>query len=102
MIYINENTRKDNADFPLHYENKNLTTTITHMSSNKDSSIVLALSKWKQNAARVIDLHKGKCIGNWPTAKTKIQFGTVGAFSGQSDMFAVGSSNGFINIFNFG
>ena len=52
------------------------------MSLNRDSSIVLALSKWKQNAARVIDLHKGKCIGNWPTSKTKIQFGNVGAFSG--------------------
>ena len=43
------------------------------MSLNKDSSIILALSKWKQNSARVIDLNKGKCIGNWPTSKTKIQ-----------------------------
>jgi hypothetical protein len=32
----------------------------------------------------------------------KTGYNSAGAFSGQSDMFAVGSSNGFINIFNFG
>lgn len=60
------------------------------------------MSKWKQNTARIIDIHKGKCIGNWPTTKTNIQFGNIGAFSQQNNMFAIGSSNGFINIFNFG
>jgi len=61
----------------------------------------LALSKWKQNSARIIDINRGRCIGNWPTTKTNIQFGNVGAFCGDNDMFSVGSSNGFINIFNF-
>jgi hypothetical protein len=78
-----------------------LTTTITHFSCNKDQTISLALSKWKQNSARIIDINRGRCIGNWPTTKTNIQFGNVGAFCGDNDMFSVGSSNGFINIFNF-
>lgn len=79
----------------------NLTTTITHLSANRDQSIVCALSKWKNNAARVIELNGGKCIGNWPTPKTNVQFGNVSAFCGDSDMYSVGSSNGYVNIFNF-
>lgn len=71
------------------------------MSINRDKNLVCGLSKWKQNASRVVELNSGKCIGNWPNTKTKIQFGNVGAFSGDNDMFGVGSSNGFINIFSF-
>lgn len=101
MIYIYENLKSNPDQFPLHKEVTNLTTTITHLSVNRDQGLVCALSKWKQNASRVVELNSGRCIGGWPTAKTKIQFGNVGAFCGDSDMFAVGSSNGFINIFNF-
>ncbi len=71
------------------------------MSVNPEQNLVCALSKWKNNAARVIELNTGRCIGNWPTTNTKIQFGNVGGFSGNGDMFGVGSSNGFVNIFNF-
>jgi WD40 repeat protein len=101
MIYIYENLKSNPDHFPLHKEVTNLTTTITHLSVNRDQGLVCALSKWKQNASRVVELNSGRCIGGWPTTKTKIQFGNVGAFCGDSDMFAVGSSNGFINIFNF-
>ena len=64
--------------------------------------MILALSKWKSNSARVIDIHKGKCIGNWPTTKTNIQFANVAKWADNSNMFAIGSSNGFVNLFNFG
>ncbi len=101
MIYVYENSKSNTEHYTLHKEVTNLTTTITHLSSNRDQSIVCALSKWKPNAARVIELNTGRCIGNWPTPKTKVQFGNVGAFCGDNDMFAVGSSNGFVNIFNF-
>lgn len=101
MIYIYENSKSNPDRFTLHKEITNLTTTVTHLSTNRDQSLVCALSKWKNNAARVIEVNAGKCVGNWPTQKTKVQFGTVSGFSGDSDMFAVGSSNGFVNIFNF-
>lgn len=61
-----------------------------------------ALSKWKHNAARVIELATGKCVGNWPTTKTKVQFGNVSGFSGSGSLFAVGSSNGYVNVFGMG
>jgi len=60
----------------------------------------LALSKWKPNAGRVIDTTNNNCIGEWPSVKTNIQFGTVGGWS-EDDWFSVGSSNGYINVFNF-
>jgi len=60
------------------------------------------LSKWKNNAARVIEINTGRCVGNWPTTKTKVQFGNVGGFSTHGDLFAVGSSNGYVNVFNVG
>jgi len=41
-------------------------------------------------------------VGNWPTTKTKVQFGNVGGFSTHGDLFAVGSSNGYVNVFNVG
>lgn len=72
------------------------------MSSNKESGLVCALSKWKSNAARVIELTTGRCVGNWPTTKTKVQFGNVGGFSATGNLFAVGSSNGYINVFGMG
>ena len=100
MIYINESIKTE-GPYPVHHQNENLTTTISGLCLNKDQSMILALSKWKKNAGRIVDLNKGKCMGSWPSNKTKIQFGNVGAFSRQSDMFAVGSSNGFINIFDF-
>lgn len=68
---------------------------------NKSQNLVLSLSKWKQNAARVIDIHTGRCLGDWPNQNTKVQFGSVGAFSQINDMFAVGSTNGFVNVFGF-
>ena len=62
-------------------ENSNLVTHITHLNCNKNRDKVLALSKWKANAARVIDGVSGKAIGDWPAAKTKIGFPTKGAFA---------------------
>lgn len=56
------------------------------------------MSKWKANAARVIDTSKGQCVGNWPTNKTKLSFPTLGAFN-EGNLFAVGSTNGYITTF---
>ena len=77
-----------------------MVTHITGMNSSKNSKsdLLLAVSKWKANAARVIELGKGKSVGDWPSMKTKISFPTVGAFS-ESNLMAVGSTNGFINTF---
>lgn len=72
------------------------------MSANKETGLICALSKWKNNAARIIEINTGKCIGNWPTTKTKIQFGNIGGFSSKGDLFGVGSSNGYINVFSVG
>jgi hypothetical protein len=62
---------------------------------------MVGMSKWKPNAARLIDIHKGKCVGNWPTMKTKIGFGTVAGFSERNEL-GVGSSNGYVTIFKIG
>lgn len=56
-------------------------TTITQLKTNKNGSLVLALSKWKPNAGRVIDTKNNNCIGEWPGVKTNFQFGTVGGWS---------------------
>lgn len=56
-------------------------TTITQLKSNKNGCLVLALSKWKPNAGRVIDTKNNNCIGEWPGVKTNFQFGTVGGWS---------------------
>jgi hypothetical protein len=74
---------------------------VTSLHANKSKNLVLALSKWKPNAARIIDMHTGRCLGNWPNVKTNVQFAGTGAFSGMGDMFAVGSTNGYVNIFDF-
>lgn len=77
-----------------------MVTTITDIKSNINGTLALALSKWKPNSGRVISLKNNKCIGEWPNQKTNIQFGNVGSF-GDNNWFSVGSSNGYINVFNF-
>ena len=55
-------------------------------------------SKWKRNAVRLIDVHKGKVIAGWPTVNTKIGMPTVAGFS-SGNQLCVGNTNGYLNFF---
>ena len=79
-------------------EVSNLITHITDLDIDK-SNLILAMSKWKANAARVIDATKAKCVGNWPTNKTKLSFPMSCKINGNSSLMAIGSTNGYINAF---
>ena len=74
---------------------------VTHITtlalSNKN--MLLAASKWKTNSARIINATQGKVVGDWPTVKTKINFPSCANFNGNSDFMAIGSTNGFVNVF---
>jgi WD40 repeat protein len=81
-------------------ENNNLVTHITQLKANKTGEYTLALSKWKNNAIRVIDSMTGKAIGEWPGVKTKVGLPMQAAFN-EANYFGVGSSHGHISIYGF-
>jgi hypothetical protein len=74
-------------------------TYVTELQANRDGSLLVALSKWKGNAARVIETHAGKCIQGWPTVNTKLGMATSASFSDRNEL-AIGSSNGFISLYS--
>ena len=75
-------------------------THITYLSTNKQGNKLLGLSKWKSNGARVIDSVTAKAIGEWPSPKTKMGFPTKAEFA-EDDKFGVGSSQGYINVYEW-
>lgn len=88
------------TDFANPLENNNLVTDITHLNSNKDGTLTLALSKWKSNAVRIIDSLTGRALGDWPSVKTKIGLPMRGAFN-EGNYFGVGNSHGYLSIYGF-
>ena len=60
--------------------------------------MIIALSKWKQNAMRVLDGGTGRSVGEWPGPRTKVGFPMEAAFN-KWDNLGVGSSNGYVSIF---
>ena len=81
-------------------ENSNLVTHITSLSANNSMNHIVALSKWKSNAARVLDSTTMKATGDWPSPKTKIGFPTKASFT-ENDILAVGSSQGYVNVYSW-
>lgn len=81
-------------------ENNNLVTHISQLKSSKSGEYTLALSKWKNNAIRVIDSMTGKTVGDWPGAKTKVGLPMQAAFN-SGNYFGVGSSHGYISVYGF-
>ena len=45
------------------------------ISSNLSGDTIIALSKWKSNAARVITTDDGKALKDWPAPNTKFGIG---------------------------
>lgn len=89
----------DQRQYDDYSEVSNLVTYVTEMKTDPRSRFLLAMSRWKPNAARLINIHKGKCIPNWPNVKTKVGFGICAGFS-SSDQLAIGSSHGYATIYN--
>lgn len=59
-------------------------THVTDLKANSDGSLLLQASKWKNNAIRLIDTNRGKCISGWPINTTKIGLATATNFSSNS------------------
>lgn len=81
-------------------ENTNLLTHVTQIRTNRSGELTLALSKWKANAARLIDSISGKTVGDWPGTKTKLGMPMQAAWN-QSDFFGIGGSHGHISVYGF-
>lgn len=75
-------------------------THVTQIRNNKNDQFSVALSKWKNNAIRVIDSVSGKSIGEWPGVKTKVGMPMQAGFNCY-DYFGVGSSHGHISVYGF-
>lgn len=58
-----------------------LVTHVTELKGNKNGELLVECSKWKHNAVRIIDVHKGKVIAGWPAVNTKVGLPTVAGFS---------------------
>jgi hypothetical protein len=56
-------------------------------------------SKWKQNAIRLIDTSKGRCISGFPTPSTKVGLASAASFSSQNEL-AIGNSHGYLTFFD--
>lgn len=56
-------------------------------------------SKWKQNAVRLIDVHKGRVVSGWPAVNTKIGLPSKASFSA-SNQLCIGNSHGYLSFYD--
>jgi hypothetical protein len=72
---------------------------VTELKGNKQGNLLVECSKWKQNAVRLIDVHKGRVVTGWPAVNTKLRLPTVAGFS-DTDQLCVANTHGFLTFFN--
>lgn len=93
-IYDANNIKKEGL------ENNNLVTHVTQIRQNPQGDLMVAISRWKSNAMRVIDANNGRSVGEWPGPNTKVGMAMQASFN-QWNHLGVGSSHGYVNVFAF-
>lgn len=76
-----------------------LTTAITGLGFNHDSSLLAVSSKYKKNALRLVHAPTMSVFPNWPTSRTPLRYAQCTAFSSDSSYLAVGTDRGDAPLF---
>ncbi|KZT68862.1 WD40 repeat-like protein [Daedalea quercina L-15889] len=77
----------------------NITTAITSLRFNHDSSLVAIASNVKKDQMRMIHLPTLTAFSNWPTSSTPLGHVTSVDFSARSEYIAIGNSRGRVLLY---
>lgn len=75
-----------------------LTTPTSHLVFSPDGQLMVAASKWKKDALRIVHLPTCTVFKNWPTSNTPLGRITGVAFAPESDALAVANEAGKIRL----
>eukprot|EP01017_Pseudomicrothorax_dubius_P042738 TRINITY_DN7018_c0_g1_i3.p1 TRINITY_DN7018_c0_g1~~TRINITY_DN7018_c0_g1_i3.p1 ORF type:complete len:384 (+),score=89.46 TRINITY_DN7018_c0_g1_i3:134-1285(+) len=79
----------------------NLTTAVSSLSFNEANGMMVAFSKWKRNAVRLVHLPSTTVFSNWPNFKTNLGLIHSASFSSDNKYLALGNEEGSVFVYNF-